>query len=64
VHWSVFDARGRRLREHSTRVAEAATVEWRFDGVDEAGRPLASGVYHVRARWNASTAHARMVLVR
>ncbi len=64
VRWSVFDARGRRVREHVVRAAEAGGVEWRFDGDDDAGRSLASGVYHVMVRWKASTAHARMVLVR
>jgi len=64
VHWSVFDARGRRVREEYGRADGAGTVEWRFDATDDTGSPLASGVYHVVARWNARTAHARMVLVR
>ena len=64
VHWSVFDARGRRVREEHDRADGAGTVEWRFDATDDTGSPLASGVYHVVARWNARTAHARMVLVR
>ena len=64
VEWDVYDTRGRHVRHEAAHADAAGVVERIFAGEDEAGRPLASGVYLVRARWNGSEAHARVVLVR
>ena len=64
VEWDVFDTRGRHVRHDSAHAAAAGLVERVFAGEDDAGRPLASGVYLVRARWNGAEAHTRVVLVR
>jgi hypothetical protein len=64
VEWSVFDARGRRLRkwvEFASGEGEHRTV---FDGTDGSGARLSSGVYFIQLRHAAQTARTRVVLVR
>jgi hypothetical protein len=64
VQWAIYDARGRRVRHWVDLATEAGPHRARFDGADQKGQALASGVYFVRLRHGGATAHARMVLVR
>lgn len=60
----VFDARGRTVRTlvNETLPAGSRSVVW--DGLDEAGSPVASGVYHVRIRTGDDSDVRRAILVR
>lgn len=64
VELDVFDARGRRVRsllgEH--RTAGPWDVVW--DGLDDDGRSVASGVYHVQLTAGDTVDTARLTLVR
>ena len=57
---SIFDARGRLVRR--LRAAGAPVLRW--DGTDEAARPLPSGVYLVRAQAGERVVSRKVVLVR
>jgi len=46
----IFDARGRLVRRLADETFGAGTVRRAFDGLDDAGRPLPSGVYFHRVR--------------
>ena len=64
VDVSVFDVRGRRVRtlvDQSVALG-AHTVSW--DGFDEFRRPVASGVYFLKATTAKGTTTQRVVLVR
>jgi hypothetical protein len=63
VEWTLFDARGRRVRRWQSTSDGGAHRE-RIEGLDDAGAALASGVYHLRARSAHSEVGARLVLVR
>jgi hypothetical protein len=56
---TVFDLRGRRIRSLAAAEAPARIVDW--DGRDDAGRPVPSGVYFFRT---SRAATGRVVLVR
>ncbi len=61
----VFDARGRRiatLDPGTTRAAGFHRVTW--DGLDDAGRTAASGVYHCRLEAGSAVLGRRLTLVR
>lgn len=64
VRASVFDVAGRRVRELSGHRIVSGRVELAWDGRDDEGRPLASGVYLVRATWDGGAASGRVALVR
>ena len=61
---SVYDARGTRVRELRSGFVLAGehAVEW--DGRDDAGRAVASGVYFCRLRSGGGEAIRKLVLVR
>ena len=60
---NVFDCRGRLLRALSDEpVAGRRVIAW--DGRDDAGRGLASGVYFVRAEQGLRSAAHRVILLR
>ncbi len=64
VQIDVFDVSGRRVRSF---VAAGLGSGWQrigFSGVDDAGRPLASGVYFYRVRAAGETATRKMVIAR
>jgi hypothetical protein len=61
---TIHDARGRHLRTLFTGVADAGAVPIEFDGLDDAGRPLASGVYFARLSALGEVHTTGMVLVR
>jgi hypothetical protein len=60
----VFDARGRHVRSllHEARQPGIATVQW--DGRDDAGHSVASGVYVARLQAAGATATRRMTLLK
>jgi hypothetical protein len=64
IEWSVYDARGRRLREWVEYPASPGEHRSVFDGTDQRGRRLSSGVYFVQLRHATGTARTRIVLVR
>lgn len=64
VEWSIFDARGRRIRSWVEYVAASGQHRTVFDGTDARGARLSSGVYFVQLRHAAGTARTRVVLVR
>ena len=65
VEIDVVDPAGRRVRRlEDGREVEAGTHRTVWDGRDDAGSPVASGVYHLRVRAGTSVATGRVVLVR
>jgi predicted dienelactone hydrolase len=61
---TLHDARGRRLRTWRLGRLEAGTHRIPFTGRADDGRPLPSGVYHVRCHTFSSEATTALVLVR
>ncbi len=61
---AVYDVTGRRVRQlwDATVPAGSATITW--DGRDDAGRPVASGTYFVRASTRGSTRTTKLTLVK
>jgi hypothetical protein len=59
----VFDVAGRRVRTDRVRMA-AGWQELRFDGMDDAGRRLPSGVYFYRVTANRETVVRKIVITR
>jgi FlgD Ig-like domain len=60
----LFDVAGRRIREWPVTSYEAGTHAVVFDGFDDGGRELASGVYLVRLQALGATETRRITLVR
>jgi FlgD Ig-like domain len=60
----VIDVAGRRVRTLSIARPRAGWQSLAFDGRDDAGRPLASGVYFCRVRANGTTVTHKMVIAR
>ena len=60
----VFDLRGRRVRTlvQESRSAGPGSIIW--DGTDDSGRAVASGVYTVRFMGAGRTDHEKVTLVR
>ncbi len=58
---SVLDARGRVVATLAPRTATPGYVMFRWDGSGAAGRPLASGVYYLRASTGHAVATQRVV---
>ncbi len=65
VRIAVYDTRGRRVREVFVGDKSAGTHTVRFDGLDDAGTPVVSGVYFVRLiAGDGRTSGERVVIVR
>ena len=64
VELSLYDAGGRRVRTLIRRDLPAGVHEAAWDGRDEAGRQVSSGVYLARLRASGSVRTARLVLSR
>jgi hypothetical protein len=64
VRLTIFDARGRRVRALVDRSLEPGTYSERWDGRDDHGRSLASGVYFYRLDTADARATRKMVLLR
>lgn len=60
----LLDARGRVVRRVADRDASAGRVELEVSGTDDAGRPLASGVYFLRVQTLGRTFEGRCLLLR
>ncbi len=64
VQFEVLDVRGMRVRRGPTSVLAATPLRWIWDGHDDSGRPLPSGVYFARVRAGQATRTERMTLIR
>ncbi|MBW7998426.1 MAG: T9SS type A sorting domain-containing protein, partial [Candidatus Glassbacteria bacterium] len=64
VRLEVFDIRGRLVRVLAGGVREAGTYSVEWEGDDEAGRAVSSGVYFSRLRWAGFSTVRKMVLVK
>jgi hypothetical protein len=64
VRVDVYDAAGRRVRSIDTGRATAGELRIDFDGRDDGGRALPSGVYFGRIRAGSATATRKIVLQR
>jgi hypothetical protein len=60
----VLDLRGRAVRHLAAATAGPGPLQLRFDGRDDAGRSLASGVYTFVLEAGAHRAQARAVLLK
>jgi hypothetical protein len=60
----VFDVTGRRVRSLRPGWRDAGVSEVRWNGRDDAGAPVAAGVYLARVGRGARRAEARVALVR
>jgi hypothetical protein len=60
----VFDAAGRRVRKSNVGRVGAGTSRLTFDGTDDRGRPLASGVYFYRVRAGSETVTRKVLIAR
>lgn len=61
----IFDILGRRIRTVQDRMIEPGRHEFAWDGVDDRGRPVASGVYLYRVQISGAPSQTRrMVLLR
>ena len=64
VQVAVFDVRGRRVATLLDEDLPAGRHAVRWSGLDDAGRPMASGVYVTRFQGDGSTQCQRMALIR
>jgi flagellar hook assembly protein FlgD len=65
VHLEIFDLRGRRVRSLvSGETLPAGTHERAWQGLDERGHTVASGVYLYRLRADQKVRVERMLLLR
>ena len=60
----IHDVRGRLVRALAYPFRDAGTYEVAWDGKDEDGNPVASGVYYCRLAGDETAAAARIVLIR
>lgn len=60
---SIFDAAGRRVRSLGSGTTRAGVASWSWDGTDDRGEPVASGIYFVGIRTGSGAVHRRVVLV-
>lgn len=61
---TIHDARGRRVATLADEIFEAGDHERRWNGADEAGAPLAPGVYWLRASGDAGVQSRSLLLLR
>ena len=65
AHLIVYDARGRRVRTLAAeRFAQPGRYEARWDGLDDNGRSVASGVYHARLEVTGRVFTQRLTLIK
>ncbi len=64
VEVRIFDSTGRLVRNISENAVRPGTYETSWDGTDNSGRPLRSGLYYYRVRVGDTTSRASMVLLR
>jgi hypothetical protein len=61
---AIFDSRGRRIRDLFQGAGTAGAHRMHWDGHDDAGRPVASGVYWVRLIAGPHQSTAKLVILR
>ncbi|MGQ0723530.1 MAG: FlgD immunoglobulin-like domain containing protein, partial [Candidatus Eiseniibacteriota bacterium] len=64
VQVRVFDAAGRAVRTLSEATRAAGSHEITWDGRDDQGRPVGSGVYWYEVRTDAGSARGKLVRLR
>jgi hypothetical protein len=64
LHVELFDATGRRVREMRRHSVSRGGALVRWDGRDDAGRPVASGLYFARVSWPGGASVARVTVSR
>jgi hypothetical protein len=64
ARWTVYDARGRQLRRWVRQLPSAGEYRETFDALDDAGRALSSGIYHVVVELGGEVARRQLTLVR
>ena len=64
VKVSVFDVSGREVRQLLNEVQEAGERSVQWNGVDDAGQALSSGVYYYRVEASGLSATRKMVLIK
>ena len=64
VHLAIHDARGRLVRVLVDEVRDAGSHSVRWDGQDQAGRPVASGVYLARLQTRTGQDVRKLTLAR
>ncbi len=64
VNLTIYDMLGRRINTLVNEVRTSGTYEVLWDGTDEDGRPVSSGVYFYRLQTDRSSQMKRMVLLR
>jgi flagellar hook assembly protein FlgD len=64
VEIEVYDVAGRKVRTQSIATRSAGWRKVAFDGRDDGGRLLPSGVYFYRVRANGETVSRKMVIAR
>jgi hypothetical protein len=60
----ILDAAGRRVRSLHESAAVAGTNRVIWDGKDDGGRDVGSGIYFVRLRWGDRTEISRLIIAR
>lgn len=63
VTLTLFDAAGRRVRTVLDELRPAGEHRFRWNGMDDAGRPIAAGLYFIRAHGTGGTIIRRVVVV-
>jgi hypothetical protein len=64
VEVAVFDLAGRRIRRLEDTAPGPGWWQLQWDGLDQGGRHVAPGIYHVKLTWPGSTTSARLVALR
>jgi len=64
VSVDIYDLLGRRVKSFRSASVQAGTWEWLWDGTDESGVSLASGVYWYRVETSDAAARGKMVLLK
>ncbi len=64
VQLTIFDVAGRRVIELLEGRQAAGPQQLSWNGRDQAGRPVGSGVYLVRLQWNATVETRRLIRLR
>jgi hypothetical protein len=63
VELSVYSLNGRKVRTLENRKLDAGRFDYRWDGRDDAGRPLPSGLYFIRLRAGETTLSNKVLML-
>jgi flagellar hook assembly protein FlgD len=64
THLKIYDITGRAVRTFTSRPSSPALLSFTWDGRDEQGRKVSSGVYFVRLGGARPAAAVKLLLVR